>query len=328
MNQSLYTFLGALGFTDTTLDERIRSYLLNRVATAQPSDTNNDLWMKLGTQGGYGATIQQIQMNWAIAQGSFGSTWSDILNNLLSSPLLLFQAGEQGAWYDPYDMTTLFQDSAGTIPVTASGQVVGRILDKSGRGNHATQPLAASKPIFRDVGGLRYLEFDGADDFISVAGIDFTATDAITIWCGARKQSDAAIGTIFELSADINLNNGVFALLAPRNVAADIAFRTKGTLIQDATGTPFASPISFVAAGEGDISSDRCILRINGAQVASSVGDQGAGNYGNYPLYIGRRGGVSLPFNGNVHGMVLRGSATADLAAVERLMVFRTGVTL
>ena len=47
------------------------------------------------------------------------------------NPLSLFLAGEQGAWYDPSDLTTLFQDSAGTTPVTAVEQPVGLMLDKS-----------------------------------------------------------------------------------------------------------------------------------------------------------------------------------------------------
>jgi hypothetical protein len=47
------------------------------------------------------------------------------------SPADLFSAGEQGAWYDPSDLTTLFQDSAGTTPVTAVEQFVGLMLDKS-----------------------------------------------------------------------------------------------------------------------------------------------------------------------------------------------------
>ena len=44
---------------------------------------------------------------------------------------LLFGSGEQGAWYDPSDLSTLFQDAAGTTPVTAMEQPVGLILDKS-----------------------------------------------------------------------------------------------------------------------------------------------------------------------------------------------------
>jgi hypothetical protein len=52
------------------------------------------------------------------------------------SPLALFTSGTQGAWFDPSDVSTLFQDSAGTTPVTALGnpsteQPVGLMLDKS-----------------------------------------------------------------------------------------------------------------------------------------------------------------------------------------------------
>lgn len=43
----------------------------------------------------------------------------------------LFANGEQGVWYDPSDLSTLFQDTAGTIPVTAVEQPVGLMLDKS-----------------------------------------------------------------------------------------------------------------------------------------------------------------------------------------------------
>ena len=47
------------------------------------------------------------------------------------SPLTLFSSGEPGAWFDLSDLSTLYQDSAGTVPVTAAGQPVGLVLDKS-----------------------------------------------------------------------------------------------------------------------------------------------------------------------------------------------------
>lgn len=71
---------------------------------------------------------------------------------LMDSPSLtdlvraMFAANEQGIWLDPSDFSTLFQDAAGTTPVTALGQPVGLIRDKSGRGNHASQTTAASRP--------------------------------------------------------------------------------------------------------------------------------------------------------------------------------------
>lgn len=63
------------------------------------------------------------------------------------NPSRLFRSGEQGVWYDPSDLSTLFQDSAGTIPVTGVEQPVGLMLDKSGRGNHASQPTTTARPI-------------------------------------------------------------------------------------------------------------------------------------------------------------------------------------
>lgn len=42
-----------------------------------------------------------------------------------------FANGEKGAWYDPSDWSTLFQDSAGTTPVTAVNDPVGLMLDRA-----------------------------------------------------------------------------------------------------------------------------------------------------------------------------------------------------
>jgi hypothetical protein len=49
-------------------------------------------------------------------------------------------------WIDPSDMSTMFQDAAGTIPVTALNQPVGLIKDKSGNNRHLTQATASQRP--------------------------------------------------------------------------------------------------------------------------------------------------------------------------------------
>lgn len=49
----------------------------------------------------------------------------------LFDPSKLFANGEQGVWYDPSDLTTLYQDAAGTTQVTAVERPVGLMLDKS-----------------------------------------------------------------------------------------------------------------------------------------------------------------------------------------------------
>lgn len=63
----------------------------------------------------------------------FGKTFIDL--NLKPEPPFdpasLFKNGEQGIWLDPNDLSTMFQDAAGTVPVAEIGQPVGLILDKS-----------------------------------------------------------------------------------------------------------------------------------------------------------------------------------------------------
>lgn len=51
--------------------------------------------------------------------------------SLLALIRALFRSGEPGIWLDPNDISTLFQDVAGTQPVTAPGQTVALMLDKS-----------------------------------------------------------------------------------------------------------------------------------------------------------------------------------------------------
>ena len=60
----------------------------------------------------------------------------------------LFANGDQGFFYDPSDLSTMFQDAAGTVPVTAAGQSIRLIRDKSGLNNHASQTTSSRRPIF------------------------------------------------------------------------------------------------------------------------------------------------------------------------------------
>jgi len=64
----------------------------------------------------------------------------------------LFRNGEVGAWLEPRDISTLYQDSAGTIPVTTDGDPVGLVLDKS-QGYALGQNLVTNGTFESDVSG-------------------------------------------------------------------------------------------------------------------------------------------------------------------------------
>ena len=248
------------------------------------------------------------------------------------NPFYMFSAGEQGVLYDPSDLTTLSQDAAGTTPVTAAGQPVGRMLDKSGRGNHATQSTAASRPLlqFNATTGAYYLAFDGIDDFLVTGNIDFTGTDKVAVFAGVRKLSDAAARAVAELSASPFANISTFGLNAPGSTANSYRWISRGTTSAVQVQPVKAAPTTDVLTGIGNISGNVTTLRINGTQAATSAANQGTGNYGNYPLYIGRRGGTTLPFNGHLYGLIITGRLTTDAetANTERLLATKTGVVL
>lgn len=105
-----------------------------------------------------------------------------------ASILAIFAAGEVGVWFDPFDLTTLFQDTAGTVPVTAPGQTVAQMRDKSPNAKHATQATAAARPIYgiHPKTGIRNLLTD----------TDAMATQNVTVAAGTHTLSFTSSGTV------------------------------------------------------------------------------------------------------------------------------------
>lgn len=249
----------------------------------------------------------------------------------------LFANGEQGFAYDPSDMGTMFQDAAGTVPVTAAGQPVGLMKDKSGRNNHAFQTVSASRPILQRnaTTGAYYLAFDGVDDFLQTSNIDFTGTDKVSLFAGVRKLSDAATGVVCELG--VGLDQAKFVLFAPASLGVNkYNFRSFGTL-GDSTGTAnlgqavLNAPHSAVLTAKGQISADLCSLTVNASLTVHALNpEQGSGNYSNAPLHIGRRAGTSIPFNGHIYSLIGIGRLTTDSETIEleKALAKNTGVTL
>lgn len=95
--------------------------------------------------------------------------------------------GTTGYWHDPYDPTTLFQDSAGTIPVTSDGDPIGLMLDKSGNGIHAYQTISGSRPTWKTAGGECWINTT-ATQFMLI-GASAAATNFSDLVCVMRASS-------------------------------------------------------------------------------------------------------------------------------------------
>lgn len=188
----------------------------------------------------------------------------------------------------------------------------------------------------KEVTGYRtdqnYLAFDGVDDFLQTSNIDFTATDKVSLFAGVRKLSDITSGAVVELSANTASNNGSFGLFAPdAPTRKDVTSFLKGNGNRGSLWTGnYSAPVSVLVTAKFDISaSNNQYLKVNSAVYTSAV-SVGSGSFGNYPLYIGRRGGTQYPFSGNIYSLIIVGRLTTDneTKRIESEIAKLTGVTL
>jgi hypothetical protein len=182
-----------------------------------------------------------------------------------------------------------------------------------------------------------YLRFDGVDDGMVTNSINFTSTDKMTVWAGVRRATNTPAGVIAETSAAAESNNGAFMLVSgasnPAGDASNLAIWLRGTTKTAAAARLSAAPLTSVAIYSMDISqptaATEIVPRINGAaapSVSYDATDAGTGNFGNYPLYIGRRGGTTAPFNGRLTSLIVRGAQSTDqqIAATETYVNSKT----
>jgi len=211
--------------------------------------------------------------------------------------------------------------------------VWGGQLERSAVATAYQRVTTASDVTEAGVASCHYVQYDGTDDSMSTAAIDFTSTDAMSVFAGVFKRTDTGLGTVLELSADVNNTNGAFALRAPSgSSAATYSYVSRGSAVVFLTSpTSYATPRYNLVTGLSDISDDQLVIRVNGAQVASSTSDQGTGNYGNHQLFTGRRNNTNFPFAGRDYGLIVVGKAVSagDLASTETWLADKTpGVTL
>lgn len=180
-----------------------------------------------------------------------------------------------------------------------------------------------------------YLAFDGIDDFLVTNNIDFTMTDKVSLFTGLRKLSDAAQGSVVELGRGVFLETaGSFVVNAPAGagVAGYKTYVQGGSASTLAAETPatFPAPISNVLTMHADIANKISKLNVNGIDVSATTGAVLNGNFGNYPLYIGRRAGQYIPFTGNIYSLIgiSRLTTNSETIAIEKAIAKATGVTL
>lgn len=160
-----------------------------------------------------------------------------------------------GFWLDATDRNTLFQDSAGTTPVTADADPVGKWVNKSGTGTSVIQATAGSRPLYKTAqqNGKPGVRFDGVDDALRVASINLT----IKTWVFCLKRISntgnvSGISTLVNKSSDgLNCrtnNDTTYRADGVSADAADLVFSGGTIRINGTAGFTFSLGTAHVAS--------------------------------------------------------------------------------
>ena len=191
------------------------------------------------------------------------------------------------------------------------------------------------------VATTHYVQYDGSDDSMSTAAIDFTATDKMSVFAGVRKLSDAGFGVVAELGAGQNTAGSFGVGVGTAN--GDASRRTwsmshEGSSLEVvAAAAVYPSPDSRVQTSLFDRSqatqASELQMRLNGSAqtLVFNNSSLSSGNYGTYPLFVGRRNNASLSFSGKDYGLIVVGKAASagEITDTETWLAAKTsGVTI
>jgi len=225
-------------------------------------------------------------------------------------PATLFSSGQAGAWYDPSNLATLFQDSAGTIPVVAAGDPVGLARDRSGNGHDWVQATAAKRPTYQvDGNGKAYLLFDGIDDYLQATFALALPFDRIA---GIRQVSWGLNRYLFH-------SNGLAGLLFQNASSPQLRLSDGGGILQN----------NQLPVGETGVVTERHVAGASKLAVNSNAyvaADAGSGTPASY-VSVGASSNGSAPSNIRLYGMLMRASLSdGEIAQLRSWMAGKCGL--
>lgn len=248
-------------------------------------------------------------------------------------------AGSGGAFYDLTDISTLWQDSARTMPATSVGQIVKGITDLSGNGAHLSTPSTGVATIVADTDSPTgvTLEFSGTysgDGFVSVPK-GFGTPDGV-VACSSYRQA-ASSGTTMATIGAYHVN--------AKRVQPITLFHDGGIhftyFIRDTGSGYYRTLDDYTAYGAGVQAMETRIaspelssIRHNGTEtVAAVIGYDIAEDANLVPITLGvDHGGTFSPIYNKMEGrmycayMIDRNLAPTELNAVESYIAYCAGV--
>lgn len=232
---------------------------------------------------------------------------------------------DRAYWIDPSDQSTLFQDRAGTSPVTAPGDPVRRVLDKSGQGRDMVlSEGAADTPTYQTDGFRHWIDVPLGAPFeidtsllvteprTAVAAVRFTGGEHSTRRSLYRQEGDATNSIVI---LQVQRLNGVLEA----NLEGTAGFELQGE-------QPFSDGDDVVISYINDPSIPLATLRLNGSVDASEAYS---------PSSFGGRQSPTIIFpaysnnhtSGRIYGLAFV-NTSRDVEGVEGIFAQKAGISL
>ena len=218
------------------------------------------------------------------------------------------------AWYRFGDLTTLWQDTGGTSPVTADGQSIARADDKSGNGYHLTQGTAGQQPVYKASiqNGQGVARFDGSNDLLANTSFFDLSTESMYFFAVVKYVNGGLPGQ----AAIFGVHDGTFAHGSYlSNISPDFYSRYWGDGNGDGFGGIYQRVGADVRNGNTYIWSGYLdggtinLMRNGSAYGTQSVNYVGPNPYTWSQLVVGCLDtGQTFPINGDIMELIL-GSA-------------------
>lgn len=229
----------------------------------------------------------------------------------------------------PWATGSLFTDTAGTVPVTAPGDLVACVRDPYTNAIVATQATSANRPIYQvDAGGLPYLQMsDGVTARWLVTGtFNYTTLGigrALTV-IAIQQDARPINGFVYNNGGGAA---GTFRFMAPSGSFTQVLSRGNISVVTEFIDNTAPIPRKMLHGMYASIPGDNVVNRLDKVQRSASTSDQGTTlTYSDRFIVIGAETNVGAnPYQGRLYGMIHAArSATdyvdADIIPVENFL--------
>lgn len=198
-----------------------------------------------------------------------------------------------GGMWDFSDMATLWQDAAGTVPVTAAGQPVGLVLDLSGNDVPVWQTDDVRRPTFNGNG----VTTAGNSQFLRSNGdLDLSTCDKVVAAVGYLGGNEFTSWMMLEFGFT---EAGTFYMLAGLGVAGRYETATCSGIFGGDPSNEAYFPVSQPAEYGAHISRHSLPGNLsevwwNGAKGVDGTGNKGGVVLSSRPIHLFSRSGASI----------------------------------